>query len=72
MTSSSPIPHITDETRAERAAALILRGYGVEDVAASIYGKSDGFTLSAARQLVQSDEVRKLVEHGRAKALGAH
>lgn len=72
MTASSPIPHITLETRASRAADLILRGYGVEDIAASLYGKSDGFTLSAARELVQSDEVRKLVEDGRAKALGAH
>ncbi len=60
MTSSSPIPHITDETR---ACILFDKGYGLEDIAAKLFGKASDQT----RQ-----RVRKLIEDGSAKALGAH
>lgn len=60
MTSSSPIPHITDETR---AYTMFAAGYGWSDIAVTVL-KRDSEEARA--------KVRKLVEDGRAKALGAH
>lgn len=60
------------ETREQKAAHLFLTDYGSEDIAVELFGKDDGFTLSATRQILASEPVRKLIEQGRAKSLGAH
>ncbi len=54
------VPHITDETR---ACILFDKGFGLVDIACELYGKASDET----RQ-----RVRKLIEDGSAKALGAH
>lgn len=50
MTRSTTI-ELSGEQRIQKAAELFEQGQGDEDVAVAIYGRSDGFTLAAARGL---------------------
>lgn len=60
MTASSTVPQISIELR---AYAMFANGDGRDDIAVKLFGKATDET----RQ-----RVRKLIEQGSAKALGAH
>jgi hypothetical protein len=54
MTHPTPIEAQTvseAEKRVQKATQLIAEGHGDEDVAVAVFGRSDGFTLAAARGL---------------------
>ncbi len=75
MTSSSPIPHITDETRAareKRAASLVLAGKSVPEIAEELFGSNTALTRNATWQITQSEAVCQIVARSRLMSRGAH